>query len=232
MKVESGRISSLLGWAAEGQVKPRRTGPDSPSRRQQRSSSVSQWPESAPGLHRPLARFLRHGDASRLAAVTTRLRNETGLTDRPVLLCLALALCLFACGAKTANAPPAGSEEAPSCRALEDRSCFRIDVAARAHYCVIPRARAVVIDDNGVRRTAVPLAALFDAEIVQEPEKWRYKLYATDGFTHGGYATWKNLQHGYIELETRRVVFAASENLPHSFRIKDAFRIEVLPRAP
>jgi hypothetical protein len=112
---------------------------------------------------------------------------------------------------------------------LQDRGCIQIDVAGASHYRVIPREQAVTVDDGGRSRTAVPLIALIDAEITASPENWRYKFYAADGFTHGGYATWANLQRGYIELDTRKLVFAASEGLPHSFRVKDAYRIELSP---
>jgi hypothetical protein len=124
-------------------------------------------------------------------------------------------------------APPGASADTATCRPLEDKGCFQVDFGDRSVYLQIPRQRAVTVEDSGVSRTAVPLVVLLEGAGISEPGGWRYKLYASDGFTHGGHATWENLRHGYLEIDTRKVFFEAAQGLPHSFRIKDAYRIEL-----
>jgi hypothetical protein len=141
------------------------------------------------------------------------------------LTCL-LLVAAVGCGGRAPAADSAVGR--PACDPKADRACFRIDSGDKVIYRVIPSDRATSIDDGGRSRTVVPLTALIDATAVGNPAGKRFKFYATDGFTHGGHATWENLQHGYIEVETRKLIFDASQELPHSFRIKDAFRVEVL----
>ena len=145
---------------------------------------------------------------------------------------LLLAMAVGIAGCVVPKSEPSQPGQATVCRAHTDRHLLQIDVGSKTYCRPIHRARATTIDDGGVTRTVVLIATLVDREIVEQPTAQRYKLYATDGFTHGGYATWDNLRHGYIELATRKVVFAESQKLPHSFRIKDVYRIEVLPPQP
>ena len=77
--------------------------------------------------------------------------------------------------------------------------------------------------------TAIHLADLIDADIAEVPEDWRYQAYGTDGYTFGGYASWSNMQNGYLELTTRRIVFESSEELDHSFFVKDSYLIVLTP---
>ncbi len=151
------------------------------------------------------------------------------MVRRSALYVSLFTVFLLGCGSKPAAVSGGAAPGADTCRPRQDKGCFQIDLDGHSHALRIPTERAVSVDDGGVTRNAVPLAALFDEDVVADPTRWRYKLYATDGFTHGGYATWDNLQHGYIEVGTRKVFFDASQNLSHSFRIKDAYRIELLP---
>ena len=136
---------------------------------------------------------------------------------------------VIGCGgsARTARTAPE-PREAEVCDAQTDRRCFRINVDGRALQRRIPGDRATTIDDGGVERVVVPLTEVIDADAIGNAAERRYKFYATDGFTHGGYATWENIRNGYIEIDTRKLIFAPSQDLSHSFRIKDAFRVEAL----
>lgn len=151
------------------------------------------------------------------------------MTRRFALYLSLVTVCLIGCGSKPAAVSSGAASGADACHPREDKGCFQIDVDGRSHARRIPTERAISVEDGEVTRNAVPLSALLEGGVVEDPTQQRYKLYATDGFTHGGYATWENLQHGYIEVDTRKVFFDASQNLSHSFRIKDAYRIEVLP---
>ena len=70
---------------------------------------------------------------------------------------------------------------------------------------------------------------LYGRYIVSDPENFRYQIYGTDDYTFGGYATWQNMENGYIEVVTRRTIFDENQNLDSSFRVKFSYKIVISP---
>ena len=138
---------------------------------------------------------------------------------------LLLPLALACASTPQDEATPAAATSA--CDVRSDRSCIAIERDGARRIRRLTDYTPVRVDDRGTLRTVIRLSDLIDAEIAPKPHTWRFKLYATDGFTHGGHASWPNLQHGFIELKSRRVFFADSEGLPNTYRVRDTYLIEL-----
>ena len=159
-------------------------------------------------------------------------------------LAITLALGALACHGDTTTldaaaldaaaldaAPPdAGVDAAPrTCTALTDTGCLEVVRGETTYYRFLGDYTTIEFDDNGTTRTVVPLGDLIDAEVAPVPADWRYQIYGSDGYVFPGYATWTNMQNGYIEVGTRKVVWDTSQALPDSWRVKDSYRIVLSP---
>ncbi len=134
---------------------------------------------------------------------------------------LLLMLCLAGCGAKPAIV------NAPACDARGDSACLEIVRDGVVFYRRIDGLPTLTIDDGGIERTVVPLASVLQPDLPPPLDDWHLKIIAVDGFSHGGFADWTNIEHGYLEVGTRRVVFTADQYLPDTFRVHDAYRMEL-----
>ncbi|MBN1944246.1 MAG: hypothetical protein JW797_01165 [Bradymonadales bacterium] len=124
---------------------------------------------------------------------------------------------------------PQADQPRPVCEPLTNLDCIEIQRGETAYHRWLVDYPTLQFDDEGTLRTVVPLADLVDEEVAADPDAWRYQVYGTDGFTFGGFATWTNMLNGYIELTTRKVVFDPSQELPRSYRVKDAYLIVLSP---
>lgn len=77
--------------------------------------------------------------------------------------------------------------------------------------------------------TVIDLADLVDSEVAADPSAYRYQIFGTDGYTFGGFATWTNIQSAYLDVVTRLTVFDASQQLPHSYDVKESYLIVLTP---
>jgi hypothetical protein len=139
-------------------------------------------------------------------------------------------------GDEAATADEGAAEDAPvedtapfACDAMTDLDCMDVQRGESHYFRRLSAFETIEYDDEGTTRTVVPLALLIDAEVTDRPEEWRYQIYGTDGFTFGGYATWTNMENGYIEIGTRKVVWDPSQELPRSYRVRDAYLILLTP---
>ncbi|MBN2495908.1 MAG: hypothetical protein JXR96_15055 [Deltaproteobacteria bacterium] len=154
---------------------------------------------------------------------------------------IAVAVWCFGCHPADSGGSDAAVEDASrtdryyadlgpgECDGLEDTNAFEIQRGESSFCRYLDRFESFEFQDGDYTRTVIRLAELVDAEVAEVPEDFRYMIYGTDGYTFGGYATWDNIQNGYIELGTRRVVWEPSQELPHSFRVKDAYLMVCTP---
>ena len=123
--------------------------------------------------------------------------------------------------------PPVGGHEA--CDGMTEPDCFEIHKGETVIYRHLSDYSTLEFDDDGTVRTVARLQEIVGLDMVDDPSAWRYQVYGTDGYTFGGFATWTNIENGYIEPGIRKVVFEPSQELPHSFRVKDAWKMVLSP---
>jgi len=124
-----------------------------------------------------------------------------------------------------------GQEVPETCDALGNAECMEIQRGEAVTHRWLARYSSFSYDDRGTERTVIRLAELIDAEVTATPERFRYQVYGSDGYTFGGYATWEQLQQAYVELGSRRIIFEPALELPHSYAVKDAYLIVLSPTA-
>jgi hypothetical protein len=116
-----------------------------------------------------------------------------------------------------------------TCDSMGDKNCFELQRGESHYFRKLDTYETQVFDDKGNDRVVVRLQDLVDSEVAEDPAAWRFQVFGTDGYTFGGFATWVNVQNGYIELGTRKVVWEPSQELPDSWRVKDAYLMVLSP---
>jgi hypothetical protein len=127
------------------------------------------------------------------------------------------------------STPEVGWVEPEPCDSLGNKDCVEIRRGEKVFYRHVSDYDVTDYDDKGTVRTVIRLYDLVDEHVAAEPEKWRYQLFGTDGFTFGGFANWDQMLQGYMEVGSRRVVWEPILELPESWRVKDTYRIEMSP---
>lgn len=122
-----------------------------------------------------------------------------------------------------------GDEPAATCEPMTDRSCIMLKRGESEYFKFLDNYETMEFDDEGTIRTVVMLWELVDEEIAPQPNEFRYKIFGTDGYSHSDYLYWENFLGGYIEIGTRKVVFEVEQELPHLYRVKDAYLIVLFP---
>lgn len=131
--------------------------------------------------------------------------------------------------ASTQDAATQSDGATGECNALTDKNAIEV-VRGEQTFCrYLSDYDSFSYQVDVYSGTAINLHELIDEEITTTPDSWRYQVYGTDGYTFGGFATWTNMLRGYLELTTRRVIFELDQELPHSFYVKDAYRIVLTP---
>ena len=127
-------------------------------------------------------------------------------------------------------------EQPVNCDPMNDKNCFEVDKGETKVLRLINRYNAFDYSDVDQGETTVrhviKLTDLVGTDVVPDPGNWQYQIYGTDGYTFGGYATWTNIQHGYVDVNERRVVFEPEQNLPRAYRVKDSYRMVISPAGP
>lgn len=127
-------------------------------------------------------------------------------------------------------------EQPISCDPMTDNNCFEVDKGETKVLRLINKCASFDYNDvdqgETTVRTVIKLTDLVGTDVVGDPENWQYQVYGTDGYTFGGYATWTNVLHGYMDVNERRVVFEPEQNLPRSYRVKDSYRMVISPAGP
>ena len=117
----------------------------------------------------------------------------------------------------------------PPCDPMTDRSCIMVRIGEREFLRYFADYESMEFNDEGTMMTVIQLWQLIDEEITPEPDRRRYKIYGTDGYTFSDYLYWENFLGGYIELGTRKVVFDPAQELPRLYRVRDAYLIVAFP---
>jgi hypothetical protein len=142
-----------------------------------------------------------------------------------ILLSLTLTLSGFSCSSDEDNI----SGNVEHCDGKVDTDCIEIHNGESIHYKKISLLPTVEIVHDGETLTVVPYAEIITSDLISDPENFRYQIYGTDDYTFGGYATWYNMENGYLEVTTRRTIFDESQNLDASFRVKFSYKILISP---
>lgn len=147
----------------------------------------------------------------------------------PLLLFLAV---MSACGqADNENEPGMGdaTPQRGECNARDDINCIEIQIGEQKFHRWFADYQSLTYTYEADEYTVMHLHELIDSDITNEPQNYRYQMYGTDGYTFGGFASWENMQNGYMVLGERRVLFDPSQQLPHSFNVKLSYLMVLSP---
>ena len=146
---------------------------------------------------------------------------------------LAQATLLAGCGGGADN-QPAGDQDGTMdhgvCEPLTNRQCIEIQRGEAVFHRWLVDYDSFSYDSqyNGTIEV-ISVAELIDIKVTDDPSAYRYQIYGTDGFTFGGFASLANMENAYMEVSTRLTVFDESQQLPHSFNVKDSYLIVLAP---
>ena len=115
------------------------------------------------------------------------------------------------------------------CDGLGDSDCVQVHRGESVFYRRPSHFESLQVMDRDTPRTVIRLTALIDAEVTDDPVAWRYQFIGVDNYTFGGFATWDQLQQGYMEVGSRRVIWDPTLELPDSWRVKDTWRVVLSP---
>ncbi len=116
-----------------------------------------------------------------------------------------------------------------TCDGMTETDCVEIHIGERVYPLRLGSFTPFAYDDEGESKMVVTLSDLIIEEATETPQNFRYQIWGTDGYTFGGYATYTNMQNGYIEVATRRVIFDPAQELPNSYNVKDTYKITLSP---
>lgn len=127
-------------------------------------------------------------------------------------------------------------EQPIDCDPMTDKDCLQIEKGEAKVLRLISRYTTMSYTDvdqgTTTQMTVAKLTDIIGTDVVPDPENWKYQIYGTDGYTFGGFATWTNMQHGYLEPGSRLVVWEPEQNLPRAYRVKDSYRVVISPAGP
>lgn len=145
-------------------------------------------------------------------------------------LLAAAAVCLASCGPEKSQPDTHGPVERSACDARNSLDCIEILRGEVAHHRWLADYEAFRYEDprHGVI-DVIRWADMVDEEVTTTPDRFRYQIYGTDGYTFGGYVTWADILNAYLDTNARRTTFDESAGLEASFNVKDSYRLVLSP---
>jgi hypothetical protein len=116
-----------------------------------------------------------------------------------------------------------------ACSVIDDTDCIEIYLGESIHHYRISDFTVVDYEREGETLAGIRLSDLIDSGVTDSPDNFRYQVWGSDGYTFGGYASWSNMQNGYMELDSRTLFFELSQELPDSYNVKDSHKITLSP---